>query len=171
MRKPKSNKMKPLNLFVSITTSTLLLLMSSFRADADIFSDINNAKRTIDGTRGNIQNTGSTISDLGKMFGIGNNSGSGDTNTQSLSIYADWYKTMSPMDKEVVNMLATEYAERGSLDFTTFKATNFYKIKTIEDRQRISATFFKFNEVVKIAPKDKFLAYAFCVNGGGTNCK
>jgi hypothetical protein len=76
--------MKSLNLFISITVSTLLLLMSSFRAEADIFSDINNAKRTIDGTRNNIQNTGSTITEVGKIFGIGNSSGGG-TNTQPLS--------------------------------------------------------------------------------------
>jgi hypothetical protein len=162
--------MKVLNFSVLITISSVLLLVPSFRARADIFSDIDRINQTVNGTKGKIDNAGSIINGLGKLLGVGNNNGGGDASTQVLSIYADWYKTMSPLDKEVVNMLTTEYAEKGSLDFAGFKATNFYLFKSAQDKQKISGTFFKFNEVIKVAPKDKFLAFAFCINGGSTNC-
>jgi hypothetical protein len=163
--------MKVLKFSVLITISSALLLVPSFRVRADIFSDLDRINQDINGTKGKIDNAGSTINGLGKLLGVGNNNGSGDPSTQVLYVYADWYKTMSPLDKEVVNMLTTEYAEKGSLDFAGFKATNFYRIKNTQDKQRISGIFFKFNEVIKVAPKDKFLAFAFCINGGSTNCK
>lgn len=166
-----SESMKSLNVIVSIAAATMLALVTSFQARADIFSDINNMKRTIDGTRDNIQGAGSTLGEVGKMFGIGGNNQPTDTGAQALSIYADWYKTMSPMEKDVVSMLTTEYAEKGTLDFAGFKDTNFYKTKTIAERQKMSGIFFKFSEVAKNAPKEKFLALAFCINGGGNNCK
>lgn len=163
--------MKSLNIIGSIATATMLVLVTSFNARADIFSEITNIKKTVEGTKDNIQGAGSTLGDLGKMFGIGGNNQPTDPSAQALSVYAEWYKTMSPMEKDVVSMLATEYAEKGTLDFAGFKGTNFYKTKTIAERQKMSGIFFKFNEVAKNAQKDKFLAFAFCVNGGGTNCK
>jgi hypothetical protein len=167
--------MKVLSLYISIALSSTSLLLNSFKAKADIFSDLDRINQSVNEAKKNVENTGSTLNGLGGMLGIGkngNNSGSVDSNTQVLNVYADWYKVMSPLDRDVARMLTTEYAEKGSLDFTTFKATKFYTSSTIEQRQKISAVFFKFNEIVKaVQQKDKFLAFAFCVNGGSTSCK
>lgn len=81
---------------------------------------------------------------------------------------------MSPAEKEIANALTSEYAEKGALDFGAFKAGELYKAaKTSQQKQAASALFSKYAEVVKVvgSQKEKFLAFAFCVNGGSTTCK
>ena len=81
---------------------------------------------------------------------------------------------MSPAEKEIANALTSEYAEKGALDFGAFKASQLYKaVKTSQEKQAASALFFKYAEVVKVVgpQKEKFLAFAFCVNGGSTTCR
>jgi hypothetical protein len=142
-----------------------------------INGSVNEVNNTVNGIKGTGANTNSAVGNLSDLLGVGKSStpatAAADTGTQVLGVYADWYKAMSPADKEIINTLTSEYAEQGSVSFTTFKATDLYKSKTSADKQKASALFFKYSEVIKaVGPqKDKFLAFAFCVNGGGTNCK
>jgi hypothetical protein len=155
-------------------------VMSATPAQAGIFdlfnqinSTVNDANRTLNNVRGTTENTTSTFNNLTNLLGVGKSNTTEDPSVQVLSIYGDWYKSMSPADKEIANALTAEYAEKGALSFASFKSSDLYKAKNPQDQQKASATFFKFSEVVKNvgAQKDKFLAFAFCVNGGSTTCK
>jgi hypothetical protein len=167
-----------LSLLVAVSTVTI----SSKSAQAgpfDFIDQINGKAKELNSTVNDLRQTGentkSAIGNLSDLLGVRKSStpSSADPNVQALGIYADWYKEMSPSEKEIVNVLTTEYAEKGAIDFASFKATDLYKSKPAAQKTKASALFFKYNELIKaIAPqKDKFLAFAFCVNGGGTNCK
>jgi hypothetical protein len=142
-----------------------------------INNTVNEANHTINTVKGTGANTNSAIGNLTDLLGVGKSTtpaaANADSATQVLSVYADWYKAMSPAEKEIVNALTSDYAEQGTVNFATFKASDLYKGKTSQEKQKASALFFKYSEVVKaVGPqKDKFLAFAFCVNGGATNCK
>jgi hypothetical protein len=139
---------------------------------------VNDVNGTVNGIKGTGANTNNAIGNLTDLLGVGKSaapaaSAAADAGTQVIGAYGEWYKTMSPADKEIVAALTSEYAEQGAVSFNAFKASDLYKGKSTQDKQKASALFFKFSEVVKAVghQKDKFLAYAFCVNGGGTSCK
>jgi hypothetical protein len=140
-----------------------------------INNTVNDVNNTVNGIKGTQQNTGSAIGNLTNLLGIGKpaSNNSGDPTAQVLEVYSKWYTSVSPADKEIVNMLTTQYAEDTPMTFAAFSKTPFYKGKDAQGKSQASATFFKFSEVIKaVGPqKDKFLAYAFCVNGGGKDCK
>jgi protein tyrosine/serine phosphatase len=167
-------------------TSTLLVCISTVTifqpaqaGSFDFLNDINNAAKdvndTVNSVKGTQQNTSNTLGNLTNFLGIGqvDNSNSGDPTDRLLDIYSKWYISVSPEDKETINLLTTKYAEDTPITFADFTKSPTYQAKDTRGKSQSSALFFKFNEVVKtVGPqKDKFLAYAFCVNGGGKNCK
>ncbi len=153
----------------------------------DFLDQINKSVRDVNGTVNGIKNTGAetnnAIGNLTDLLGVGKSAApaagtaagaTADPSAQVNTAYASWYQGMSPAEKEIANALTSEYAEKGALSFAAFKASDLYKAtKTPKEKQAASALFFKYSEVVKVAApqKDKFLAFAFCVNGGGTSCK
>jgi hypothetical protein len=64
--------MKLLNLSVLITIFTASILVFDLKAKADIFSDLNNIKQTIDRTKSNIDDAGSILNSSGKKRGTEN---------------------------------------------------------------------------------------------------
>ena len=116
------------------------------------------------------------MNNLSNILGItppANNNNSTDSTAQILDIYSKWYTSMIPANQEIVNWLTTEYAEDRAITFATFSKTPLYESKSKQERLKVSVTFFKFSEVIKaVGPqKDKFLAFAFCMNSGSTDCK
>ena len=165
-----------------VATSCVTLHQSPAQANPFGFLDqinktVNDVNGTVNSVKGTSANTGSAIGNLTNFLGIGASSApaaNADPATQVNGAYAAWYKGMTPAEKEIANALTSEYAEKGVLDFATFKSTDLYKAaKTSQEKQAVSSMFFKYSEVVKAAApqKDKFLAFAFCVNGGSTTCK
>ncbi|MFM2303147.1 MAG: hypothetical protein RLZZ135_554 [Cyanobacteriota bacterium] len=144
-------------------------------------NDINNAVSGINNTVNSIkrtqQNTGDTLGNLTNLLGISqpanNNADSGGSTSQVLDLYFKWYNNISASDKEIINWLTTQYAEDTLVNFSGFSKSPLYQGKDSQGKSQASALFFKFNELTKaVEPqKDKFLAFAFCVNGGGKNCK
>ncbi len=137
-----------------------------------INNTINQVNGTVNGVRDVHSNTNSTLNNiggLGNLLGIGPSAPSNDIR----DIYASWYSTMSPSEREVVKVLVTEYAEDKVLGFSDFKKTPEYSRLSTSAKSTASAIFFKFKEVSKAAQpqKDNFLAFAFCVNGGAKKCK
>jgi hypothetical protein len=141
----------------------------------DINSTLREVNTTIDTVKSTQQNTSVALTNLSNILGIAQpaNSNSIDPTTQALDIYSKWYTSMTPSHKEIVNWLTTQYAEDLPITFAAFKKTPLYENNSEQDRPKIAITFFKFSEVIKIVgpQKDKFLAFAFCVNSGSTNCK
>jgi hypothetical protein len=183
---PMSNKLS--NYVVKISALTLFVATScaAFQSPAQanpfgfldqINKTVNDINGTVNSVKGTTANTGNAIGNLTNFLGIGKSespAANADPSDQVNGAYAAWYKGMSPAEKEIANALTSEYAEKGALDFSAFKSTDLYKAaKTSQEKQAISAMFFKYSEVVKAAAskKDKFLAFAFCVNGGSTTCK
>jgi hypothetical protein len=142
-------------------------------------NDINNAlggvNNTVNSIKGTQQNAGSTLGNLTNLLGVSQpaNNTSGDPTSQMLDIYSKWYSNVSASDKEIINWLTTQYAEDTPVNFSAFAKSPLYQGKDAQGKSQASALFFKFNELTKaVGPqKDKFLAFAFCVNGGGKNCK
>jgi hypothetical protein len=159
---------------------SLTAITQPAQAGFGFLDDINSALRdvnsTIDTVKSTQQNTSVALTNLSNLLGISpsaNNNNSTDPTTQVLDIYSKWYTSMNPAHKETVNWLTTQYAEDLPITFAAFIKTPLYESKSEQDRPKIAVTFFKFSEVVKtLGPqKDKFLAFAFCVNSGATNCK
>ena len=173
---------------LAIFAATSCVALSQRPAQAgpfDFLHQINNTVREVNGTVNGIKNTNaeasSAISNLTDLLGVGKSAApaagaaaAADPAAQVNGAYGAWYKGMSPAEKEIANVLTSEYAEKGALDFGAFKASQLYKAaKTSREKQAASALFFKYAEVVKVVgpQKEKFLAFAFCVNGGSTTCR
>ena len=172
---------------LAIFAATSCVALSQRPAQAgpfDFLNQINNTVREVNGTVNGIKQTGaeasSAIGNLTDLLGVGKSAAPAagaaaeDPAAQVNGAYGAWYKAMSPAEKEIANALTSEYAEKGALDFGAFKAGQLYKaVKTSQEKQAASALFFKYAEVVKVVgpQKEKFLAFAFCVNGGSTTCK
>ena len=172
---------------IAIFAATSCVALSQRPAQAgpfDFLNQINNTVREVNGTVNGIKNTGaetnSAIGNLTDLLGVGKSAApaagvaAADPAAQVNGAYGAWYKGMSPAEKEIANALTSEYAEKGALDFAAFKSTDLFKAaKTSQEKQAASALFFKYAEVVKVVgpQKEKFLAFAFCVNGGSTTCK
>ena len=173
---------------LTLLAATGCVALSELPAQAgpfDFLNQINNTVREVNGTVNGIKNTGaetnSAIGNLTDLLGVGKSAApaagataAADPAAQVNGAYGAWYKGMSPAEKEIANALTSEYAEKGALDFAAFKATDLFKAaKTSQEKQAASALFFKYAEVVKVVgpQKEKFLAFAFCVNGGSTTCK
>jgi hypothetical protein len=183
--KPKeSEKMRnniarllPVVLMVGVSMNTLARPAQANPFDFlnGINRTVNDVNNTVNSVKGTQQNAGGALGNLTNFLGIGQpaSNNSSDPTAQVLEVYAKWYTSVSPADKEIVNMLTTQFAEDTPMTFAAFSKTPFYKGKDAQGKSQASATFFKFSEVIKaVGPqKDKFLAYAFCVNGGGKDCK
>ena len=176
-------KISALTLF-AVSSSIALSERPAQAGPFDFLNQINNTIREVNGTVNGIKNTGaetnSAIGNLTDLLGVGKSAAPApgtaavDSTAQVNGTYGAWYKGMSPAEKEIANALTSEYAEKGALDFAAFKATDLFKAaKTSQEKQAASALFFKYAEVVKVVgpQKEKFLAFAFCVNGGSTTCK
>jgi hypothetical protein len=142
----------------------------------DINSALHEVNSTLDSVKNAQQSTSVALNNLSNILGIAqptNNNNSTDPIAQILDIYSKWYTGMTPANQEIVNWLTTEYAEDRPITFGTFSKTPLYESKNKQDRIKVSVTFFKFSEVIKVVgpQKDKFLAFAFCMNSGSTNCK
>lgn len=137
-----------------------------------INSTINQVNGTVNGVKdihssanGALNNLGS----LGSLLGIGPSAPS----TDIFDIYGSWYGSMTATEKEVVNVLITDFAEDKQLTFAAFKKTREYARLSPQAKSSASATFFKFKEVSAAAlpVKDRFLSFAFCLSGGGKACR
>jgi hypothetical protein len=142
----------------------------------DINSALHEVNSTLDSVKNAQQSTSVALNNLSNILGIAqptNNNNSTDPTAQILDVYSKWYTGMTPANQEIVNWLTTEYAEDRPITFGTFSKTPLYESKNKQDRIKVAVTFFKFSEVIKVVgpQKDKFLAFAFCMNSGSTNCK
>jgi hypothetical protein len=174
-----NNQIRTASIISSLALATVSLTALVRPAQAGPFdflnginSTINQVNGTVNGVRevhGNTNSTLNNLGGLGTLLGIGPSAPSNDIR----DIYASWYETMSPSEKEVVKALITEFAEDKILGFSNFKKTPEYSRLSSQAKSSASSIFFKFKEVSTAAQpqKDSFLAFAFCVNGGAKKCK
>jgi hypothetical protein len=174
----KSIKFKSATL--SLLSSLTLLGISSTAttepAHADLFSDLKRNVEWVNGTldnatelHGSVVRGMNNLGNLARSLGLSPQAPSSDI----FDIYSSWYKSMSPCDREVVKALLTEYAEEKQLSFSTFNKSADYTALSPLAKSKASAIFFKFKEISTFAApvKDRFLAFAFCLNTESKHCK
>ncbi|NET55427.1 MAG: hypothetical protein F6K47_04320 [Symploca sp. SIO2E6] len=144
------------------------------RGLTNTINGVNNAIRSFDSA---INGTSHTINSLTETLGIDINSSSGSINEagsteQVLQIYEIWYGDMSPEEQETVSWLVMEHARNQSVTFDTIATSEWFLQKPIEEQSQVSATFFKLQSIIEATAQDRnrFLAFAFCVNAGNDNC-
>jgi hypothetical protein len=180
----------------SIFTLGISTIVSTNAARADFFSDINNNINNIRGTQNNANDAAGNIKNMlgGSQSGSGSNNNSvtnitpisdptpsndpgngktADASTQLTESYFAWYSSLTPTQQEIVKELTKKYAEDKPMTFAEFSKSRFYKGKSEDAKSQASTVFFKFKETIDAvgSQKTKFLAYAFCVNGGSKECK
>jgi hypothetical protein len=182
-------------LIASICTLGMLTITNPTAARADFFKDINNTLNNVRGTQENANNAAVNVNNIlggGQSDNNTNNptnitpisspttnnndssnTRSGDPNMQIYENYFSWYSGLTPTEQEIVKELTRKYAEDKSMTFADLSKSRFYKGKNEATKSQVSAVFFKFKETIDTvgSQKTKFLAYAFCVNGGGKDCK
>jgi hypothetical protein len=134
---------------------------------------INSANQTINGVRGTVNNLQGTASNLSNFLGVRPQSNSSDPTQQVFDVYETWYKDLSASDKDIVSQFVMSYASNQMLSFEQIAQSDWFNQKNKQEQLQIGALFFKFNGVVEATrgQKIKFLAFAFCVNSGGQQCK
>ena len=167
---------------VWISTGVLVLSTVCFSPMASLANPfgginrvLNGVNGTVNGVNGTVNNTTRTIDNLNNILGIdgkSSNSNSNDSTKQVLDVYETWYKGLSTSDQEMVSWLVMEYARDNRVTFNTISKNEWFLQKNPQEQKKAAALFFKVNEIFKAAgnDKDRFLAFAFCVNTGGQKC-
>ncbi|MEM9091847.1 MAG: hypothetical protein AAGC93_24305 [Cyanobacteria bacterium P01_F01_bin.53] len=174
--------MKPTKTLTGILSASLVLVCTTSPASANPFSGIlntiNEVNRTIRSTDNAINQTTNNLEGLTNTLGI--SFGSSDNGTlsetestdQVLQIYKTWYNGLSSVDQETVSWLVMEHARNQAVTFDTVAGSEWFQQKPIAEQSQVSATFFKLQEIINASAEDRnrFLGFAFCVNGGGETC-
>ncbi len=103
---------------------------------------------------------------------VGNSSSTANSGDQIFKIYEAWYGSLSGTDKETVSWLIMQYARNQAITFETISSTEWFMKKPTTQQSQISSVFFKLQQVINASAnnRDRFLAFAFCINSGNGNC-
>ncbi|MEQ8959888.1 MAG: hypothetical protein RLP02_18515 [Coleofasciculus sp. C2-GNP5-27] len=147
--------------------------MTSLAGFGDLIRDVNDAVNTINNTRRAVDGTVNNLSDV---LGIdGNVSDSDDPTQQVLDLYQSWYQQLAASEQELVSALIMQYAKNQQMTFETLSTTEWFLQQSMQDQQKIGGLFFKVNQILEGVEetggeRNRFLAFAFCVNSGGQDC-
>jgi len=170
---------KGLTGLVSVTCMVLSVQAAAYanplQGILDTINDVNNTIRSFDST---INGTSYTVNSLAETLGIDISSSSNsiseaESTKQVLQIYEIWYGDMSPEEQETVSWLVMEHARNQSVTFDTISTSEWFLQKPIGGQSQVAATFFKLQSIIEATAQDRnrFLAFAFCVNGGSNSCE
>ena len=146
-----------------------------FRGVLDAINGVNNTIQSIDST---INGTRYTVNSLANTLGVdlkssGNSISETESTKQVLQIYEIWYRGMSPEEKETTSWLIMEHARNRSVTFDTISTSEWFLQKPIEQQSKVGATFYKLQSIIEATAQDRnrFLAFAFCVNSSNVKCE
>lgn len=132
---------------------------------------VNNTVYSLDRT---INGTAYTINSLSETLGLNASSNKDSINAedptgQVLQVYRLWYDGMPAADRETVSWLVMQHAQNQAVTFDTVATSDWFKQKPAAQQSQAAANFFKLQNILEATAQDRsrFLAYAFCVNGGG----
>jgi hypothetical protein len=173
----KLTNMKPRTVIVLSSLALLGISLSTAvrPAQAGFLDGITDAIRgvnnTVNGVRDTHTDAGNTLSNLGDL---GTTLGIGPAKDKDIfDTYSRWYGSVNNTEKEVIKALISDYAEEKQLSFGGFKKSPQYAGLSAQAKSQASAIFFKFKGITAETDKqkDKFLAFAFCLGGGGKSCR
>lgn len=164
-----------------LISATCVVLATQMSASANPFGELLNTVNRVNNTvyylDRTINGTAYTINSLSNTLGLnlsGDNSISETDETgQVLQVYQLWYEDLSASEKENVSWLVMEHARNQAVSFDTVSSSDWFMQKPATEQSQAAATFFKLENIIEATAQDRsrFLAFAFCVNGGGTSCE
>jgi hypothetical protein len=166
--------------FTTVTLSSLAILGLSLTAIVrpaqagfldgitDAIRGVNNTVNGVRDTQKEVDSTFVNLGDLGSSLGIGP-----AKDKDIFDTYSRWYGSVNSTEKEVIKALISDYADEKQLTFGGFKKSPQYASLSAQAKSQASAVFFKFKGITAETDKqkDKFLAFAFCLSGGGKSCR
>jgi hypothetical protein len=153
---------------LSLTTTVRPAQAGFLDGITDAIRGVNNTVNGVRDTHKEIGNTFTNAGDLGTTLGIGP-----AKDKDIFDTYSRWYGSVNGAEKEVIKALVSDYAEEKQITFGGFKKSPQYAALSAQAKSQASAVFFKFKSITVETDrqKDKFLAFAFCLSGGGKNCR
>lgn len=164
--------------FAGLLSASLALVAIQAPASAggfgDIINTINRVNNTVYSLDRTINGTAYTINSLSETLGLnlGSNSDSIDAEDptgQVLQVYQLWYDGLPAADQETVSWMVMQQAQNQAVTFDTISTSDWFLQKPPAQQSQAAANFFKLQNIVEATAQDRsrFLAFAFCVNGGG----
>lgn len=140
----------------------------------DLINTVNRVNNTVYSLDRTINGTAYTINSLSETLGLNSKSNrdsidAEDPTGQVLQVYQLWYDGMPAADQETVSWLVMQHAQNQAVTFDTVATSDWFKQKPAAQQSQVAANFFKLQNILEATAQDRsrFLAYAFCVNGGG----
>ncbi len=163
-------------------SATCILLATQMSASANPFGEllntVNSINRNVYYLDRTINGTAYTINGLSNTLGLdlGSNSNAisdSDPTGQVLQVYQLWYQGLPATEQETVAWLVMEHARNQSVTFDTVSGSDWFLQKPAAEQSQVAASFFKLQNIIESTAQDRsrFLAFAFCVNGGATDCE
>ena len=161
-------------------SATCVLLATQVSVSANPFdgfmNTINRVNRTVNSLDHTINGTAYTINSLSETLGLNGGTVSADDSDptgQVLQVYQLWYEDLSASERETVSWLVMEHARDQAVTFDTVSGSDWFLQKPAAEQSQVAASFFKLQNIIEATAQDRsrFLAFAFCVNGGGAECE
>ena len=165
---------KPL---INLVSATCLLVAVQVPASAgfgDLINTIDRVNYTVNRLDRTINGTAYTVNSLSNTLGLDLSSREGeisadDPTGQVLQVYQLWYEELPSADQENVSWLVMQHAQDQDVSFETVSNSEWFLQKAPAEQSQAAANFFKLQNITEATAQEKsrFLAFAFCVNGGG----
>ncbi|MGB3295784.1 MAG: hypothetical protein WBB01_22600 [Phormidesmis sp.] len=165
-------------------SATCVLLATQVSVSANPFGEllntVNNVNRNVNYLDRTINGTAYTINSLSDTLGLnlgsdGNSveADASDPTGQVLEVYQLWYEELPASEQETVSWLVMEHARDQDVTFDTVSSSDWFLQKPAAEQSHVAASFFKLQNIIEATAQDRsrFLAFAFCVNGGGSSCE
>ncbi len=140
----------------------------------DLLNTVNRVNRNVNYLNSTINGTAYTINGLSNTLGLDLGSredaiDADDQTGQVLQVYQLWYEDLPAADQESVSWLVMQHAQDQDVTFETVSTSDWFLQKTPTEQSQAAANFFKLQDITEATAQEKsrFLAFAFCVNGGG----
>lgn len=163
---------KGLTAFVSAACILAAAQVPASAGFGDLLNTVDRVNNTVNRLDRTINGTAYTINSLSNTLGINADSGSinaDDQTGQVLQVYQLWYEDLAAPDQENVSWMVMQHAQNQDVSFETVSNSDWFLQKTPTDQSQAAANFFKLQNITEATAQERsrFLAFAFCVNGGG----
>ena len=169
--------MKIKTVLTGLLSATCLLTVAQAPASAgfgDILNTIDRVNYNVNRLDRTINGTAYTINSLSNTLGLNSSDTESavtadDPPAQVLPVYQLWYEELPATDQETVAWLVMQQAQGQDVTFDTVSSSDWFLQKTPTQQSQAASNFFKLQNITEATAQEesRFLAFAFCVNGGG----
>jgi len=169
--------MKIKTVLTGLVSATCLLAAAQVPASAgfgDVLNTIDRVNYSVNRLDRTINGTTYTVNSLSNTLGLNSSDTenavtSDDPTGQVLQVYQLWYEELPAADQENVAWLVMQQAQNQDVSFETVSSSDWFLQKTPAQQSQAASNFFKLQNITEATAQEesRFLAFAFCVNGGG----